>query len=76
MIVKTPNGSVGIDFNKVSYGDYHSHRIYRNWFGQIKLEINFSERGLRAPTSIVRYKFKFDTYEEALYVINKYLNGK
>jgi hypothetical protein len=76
MIVKIPNGSVGINFDIVSYGDYYSHRIYRNWLGRVILKINFSEKGLRSGPEIVSYKFRFDHYEDALYVINQYLNNE
>jgi len=77
MIITTRDFAVGINFSKISpHGEYHSHRIYRNWSGRVKLKINFLESRLSSNPELVSYKFKFDTYDEALYIMNQYLNNE
>lgn len=67
MVITTYDNSVGINFSKISNGEYHSHKIYRNWLGRIILKINFLEK------RVVSYKFRFDTYDDATLVINNFI---
>lgn len=73
MIITTYDNSVGIDFSKISIcGEYHSHKIYRNWLGRPTLKINFLE-GRLTSTVLTSYKFRFDTWEDAKHVIDTYI---
>lgn len=73
MIITTVDKSVGINFSKISFGEYHSHEIYRNWLGLITLKITFLESGLRSSSVLKSYKFRFDNYDDAKHVIDTYI---
>ena len=74
MIITTYDKSVGIDFKNISSGRYHSHRIYRHWFtGGVILKINFLEGRLTSSDVLTTYKFKFDVYMDATYIIGEYI---
>lgn len=73
MVITTYDNSVGINFSKISNGEYHSHKIYRNWLGRIILKITFLETRLQSSSVLKSYKFKFDTYDDATLVINNFI---